>query len=216
MIRNQTGGVISKVFIIPAGVVVIISVFLAGYFLGKRQGARTASAEKPPALPEVISQYVPDRAEFTFYNTLTDKGDKTISIDLKPKEKSETAPASRDAVKQGEKKPADRSGQTTQPEAKQSPPQQAKKKESVAPRTETPKVRYSIQVGSYEDKAMAEDEVRNMKQRGYAAFVVAGDIPEKGRWYRVRIGSFSNKQAAEKLANELKSKEGITSFITTE
>jgi hypothetical protein len=30
------------------------------------------------------------------------------------------------------------------------------------------------------------------------------------------VGSFANKQLAEKLAKELKSKEGIEGFITTE
>jgi cell division septation protein DedD len=32
----------------------------------------------------------------------------------------------------------------------------------------------------------------------------------------VRLGSFSNKAAAEKLANELRAKEGISPFITIE
>ena len=89
MLRNQKGGVISKVFIIPAGVVVIITVFFVGYFVGKRQALRTVEAVKPPALPEVLSQYVPDKAEFTFYNTLTEKGEKTVSIDLKPRSREE-------------------------------------------------------------------------------------------------------------------------------
>jgi len=76
--------------------------------------------------------------------------------------------------------------------------------------------RYTIQVGSYPEKAMAEEEAKNMKKRGYAAFLVATDIPEKGKWYRVRVGSFANRQSAEKLAKELKGKEGIDGFITTE
>jgi cell division septation protein DedD len=32
----------------------------------------------------------------------------------------------------------------------------------------------------------------------------------------VRLGSFSNKAAAEKLMNELRTKEGLTPFITVE
>jgi cell division septation protein DedD len=55
-----------------------------------------------------------------------------------------------------------------------------------------------------------------MKKRGYVAFVVATDLADKGKWFRVRIGSFSSKQSAEKLAKELKSKEGIDGFITAE
>ena len=216
MIDNQRGGVISKVFIIPAGVVVIIAVFVAGYFVGKRQGARTADAERPPALPEVLSQYVPDKAEFTFYNTLTEKGEKTVSIDLKPKSKDNKdaagkAPDRSSAERQAKSAPVP----APKAEAPKTPERTAKKEEPPS-RPEASKVRYTIQVGSYEEKAMAEEEVRTMKQRGYAAFFVATDIPDKGKWYRVRVGSFSNKSAAEKLAKELQVKEGISSFITTE
>jgi len=55
-----------------------------------------------------------------------------------------------------------------------------------------------------------------MKTRGYAAFIVSSTMPDKGTWYRVRLGSFPNKAAAEKLLRQLQSKEGITSFITIE
>jgi cell division septation protein DedD len=200
--------------------VVIIAVFVAGYFMGRREGARTAAAERPPALPEVLSQYVPDKAEFTFYNTLTDKGEKTVSIDLKQKadkgvpEKKEAVPAEKKVAERTAAAHPEKGGPPPGTESSKAPEQTAKKEGPS--RTEAPKNRYSVQVGSYEDKAMAEDEVRTMKQRGYAAFIVATDIPDKGRWYRVRLGSFSNKQAAEKLAKELQTKEGITSFITTE
>ncbi len=206
MMDNERGGIISKVFIIPAGVVVIIAVFLAGYFVGKRQAVRTAEAEKPPALPEVLSQYVPDKAEFTFYKTLTDKGEKSVSIDLKtrplPQEKDPDPAA-----------PSKSSAPAARPPK---PAAQTAKKENPPAAAASSKVRYSIQVGSYEDKAMAEEDAREMKKKGYDAFVVSADIPEKGTWHRVRIGRFPNKQAAERLANELKSKEGVTSFVTVE
>jgi cell division septation protein DedD len=55
-----------------------------------------------------------------------------------------------------------------------------------------------------------------MKTRGYAAFIVSSNLPDKGTWYRVRLGSFSNKAAAEKLLKQLQAKEGISSFITIE
>ena len=224
MLDNQRGGIISKVFIVPAGVVVIIAVFLVGYFVGKQQGIKTASAVKPPALPEVLSQYVPDKAEFTFYNSLTEKGEKTVSIDLKPKSKPELTITEKSKESAGEsaRKGPERSASARPGKAAPAPKTEAPNapertaRTEPPPKAETAKVRYTVQVGSYEDKAMAEDEVRNMKQRGYAAFVVASDIPDKGTWYRVRVGSFSNKQAAEKLAKDLQVKEGISSYITAE
>jgi cell division septation protein DedD len=63
---------------------------------------------------------------------------------------------------------------------------------------------------------MAEEDVKRMKKRGYAAFIKENEIPEKGTWYRVRVGSFKNRASAERLAGELKSKEGLEPFITVE
>lgn len=227
--HNQRGGIISKVFIIPAGVVVIIAVFTAGYYVGRDEGRNSASNEKPAALPEVVSQYLPKKEEFTFYKTLTDKGEKTFSIELKTKPKEEGVPAKKGPegpageAKSGPvevvKSTAPKSDKPAAQPAKQQtakPQPQIAKKEPPETKSTPSKLRYTIQVGSYPEKAMAEEETRNMKKRGYAAFLVATDIPEKGTWFRVRVGSFANKQSAEKLAKELKSKEGIEGFITTE
>jgi len=229
--NNQRGGIISKVFLIPAGVVVIIGAFIAGYYTGLDKGKQEAFAEKLPALPEVVSEYLPKKEDFTFYKTLTEKGDKTVSIDLKPKQRPEEATTAnkeregssadaekmikQDAVKKPEVKAERPAAPQLKPPAARPQPQTAKKEPAPA-KTGAPKLRYTVQVGSYPEKAMADDEARNMKKRGYAAFVVTTDLSDKGKWFRVRIGSFSNKQSAEKLAKELKSKEGIDGFITAE
>lgn len=229
--NNQRGGIISKVFLIPAGVVVIIVAFMAGYYVGRDKGKQLSSAEKLPALPEVVSQYLPKKEDFTFYKTLTEKGDKTVSIDVKPKQKTEEAAAAnkehegssageektikQDAVKKTEVK-AERPATPQLKPLIARPQLQTAKKEPVPAKAGAPKLRYTVQVGSYPEKAMADDEARNMKKRGYAAFVLTTDLSDKGKWFRVRIGSFSNKQSAEKLAKELRSKEGIDGFITAE
>jgi hypothetical protein len=93
---NQRGGIISKVFLIPAGVVVIIVTFIAGYYVGLDKGKQEAFADKLPALPEVVSEYLPKKEDFTFYKTLSEKGDKTVSIDLKPKLRPEEATSAKE------------------------------------------------------------------------------------------------------------------------
>ena len=225
--NNQRGGIISKVFLIPAGVVVIIVTFVAGYYVGLDKGKKEAFTEKLPALPEVVSEYLPKKEDFTFYKTLSEKGDKTVSIELKPKLRPDEAAAER----KGQERPSaaeekivkkDTAKRTESRSERPVVPQPALKsqpaiaKKDPAPVKTTPKLRYTIQVGAYAEKAMADDEARNMKKKGYAAFVVATDIPDKGKWFRIRIGSFSNKQSAEKLAKELKSKDGVDGFITVE
>jgi DedD protein len=78
------------------------------------------------------------------------------------------------------------------------------------------KVRYALQLASYQERELAEDDVKKMKKQGYAAFVVTSQLPDKGTWYRVRLGSFSNKASAEKLQKELQAKAGVSPIIVTE
>ncbi|MDA8100322.1 MAG: SPOR domain-containing protein [Nitrospiraceae bacterium] len=222
MMENEKGSILSKVFIIPAGVVVIIGVFLLGFYMGKRQ-ERPAPTEKPSALPDVMSEYLPKKDDLTFYKTLTEKGEKSVSVDLKPKPKDDPAPAAgTNPEEKKEMKPvAEKPSKKEEPKAapaKPSKPQPAAQtaKAEPAPKGASSKLRYTIQVGSYPDRAQAEEEVRGMKRRGYAAVLAATNIAGKGIWYRVRVGSFASRPPAEKLAQELKSKEGISAFITTE
>ena len=221
--RDQKGGVLSKLFIVPVGVVAIIGVFLLGYYMGRGQGKDTTAADRPPALPDVVSQYLPKKEEFTFYKTLTEKGEKNVSVDLKPKSGTEEqAPPAKDDLPPPDDKPSKKQsgGEAAAPRAepKSQPAKQPQvaKKEPRAAKQAPSKIRYTIQVAAYPDRGLAEDEVRSMKRRGYAAFVVASNLGDKGTWYRVRVGSFANKQAADKLAGELKVKEGILAFVTAE
>jgi cell division septation protein DedD len=57
--------------------------------------------------------------------------------------------------------------------------------------------RYSIQVGSYNDKKEADSKLATWRNKGYPAYMMIADIPNKGRWYRVRIGAFPNRVEAE-------------------
>lgn len=208
---NQRGGIISKLFIIPLGVALMVGFFFLGYYVGRYQ-AKKAPEQLLPPLPEVGAEKPPRQEDFTFYKTLTEKEDKTVSIDLKPK-KSNRADAGLRVQKEAEpekkieikidKKQAE--GRESNEKAEQKPEKNAKAG-----------VRYTIQIASYNERGMAEEEVRRMKKRGYAAFIVSSELPEKGTWYRVRVGSFSNRSAAERLLNELKTKEGLSPFITIE
>jgi len=94
-------------------------------------------------------------------------------------------------------------------------PQTSAKTESAKASTGV-KLRYTEQTASYQEKEMAEDEVRRLKKRGYAAFISSSQLPGKGIWYRVRLGSFSNKAAAEKLQKTIHAKEGISPIILLE
>ena len=78
------------------------------------------------------------------------------------------------------------------------------------------KLRYTVQTASYQEKKWPRMRWKRLKQRGYAAFIYSSQLPGKGIWYRVRLGSFSNKAAAEKLQKTIHAKEGISPIILLE
>jgi cell division septation protein DedD len=227
MIGKQQGGIISKILLIPAGLVVIIGAFALGYYAGKKQTEGPAVGERRPSLPEVVSDFLPKKEDLTFYRTLTEKGERTVSIDLPPRQQQhaplppvkEPAPApaagSGGGAKAAEPAHAGKPEQTQKPQPQKAPPPAAKKEQPAAKSAGTG-ARYTIQTGAYADRTIADEEVRNLKRRGYAAFRVSANIPDKGTWYRVRIGSFASKESAERLANDLRTKEGIPSIVSTE
>jgi cell division protein FtsN len=231
MIRNQQGGIISKIFIIPVGVGLMVGFFFLGYYVGKYQ-SKTNQSEIVVPLPEVVSNNLPKNGDFTFFKTLTDKGNRTISIDLKPSP-TDPAPAEKktvdlknDDTEKGRDKPGEPLAvrkfelKTEKPEPARARSSeqtlQTARQEPAAKTAVTGNIRYTLQLASYPDKIMAEGDVKKMKERGYAAFIVSSDIEGKGIWYRVRVGSFSNKGSAEKLQKELRTKLGLSPFITIE
>lgn len=200
--NNDRGGIISNILIVPIGIGLMIGIFYLGYYVGSARTKAAATGEPLPPLPDMIAQQIPKPEEFTFYKTLTEKENKTVSIDVKPR------PV--EAVPQAAKREA--------VEIRSKPETNAELKASPLPRPAPAaggKLRYTIQLASYPEKGLAEEEVKNKKKQGYAAFVVAFS-QGKSTWYRVRLGRFSDRAAAEKLLRELKSKEGGSPFITLE
>lgn len=226
--NNQRGGILSKLLVVPAGVALMVGFFSLGYYVGKYHGKTSANSEAAaPPLPEIESRDTRTQEEFTFYKTLSEKGNKTVSIDLKHAQ-------ARGEDRGGHKEAAAESPKTA---AAQPPQPQKEKTEAVAEKGAAPneargenprpsakkepvpsnaKLRYTVQVASYPEKGLAEDKVKELKRLGYAAFVASSELPGKGMWHRVRLGSFANRAAAERLQQDLRAKKSIPSIIVIE
>ena len=61
----------------------------------------------------------------------------------------------------------------------------------------------AVQVASTKDEASAAELVKKLKRLGYAGFSVRAVIPDKGTWYRVRVGPYRTTSEAEQMRNEL-------------
>lgn len=66
---------------------------------------------------------------------------------------------------------------------------------------------YTVQVASFRDRASADSLAKNLERKGYNTMVTEADVPGKGRWSRVSVGSFDTKQQAKAYGERLKTKE---------
>lgn len=71
-------------------------------------------------------------------------------------------------------------------------------KDAVAKNPQPIKGKFAVQVASSKDKKEAEMIKAKLAAKGFAAYIVESNIPDKGIWYRVRVG----RQMEQSSANE--------------
>lgn len=72
---------------------------------------------------------------------------------------------------------------------------------------------YTVQVSSFQSSSEAEAYAAGLQRKGYAPFVVAGTIPGRGTWYRVRLGRFESHSMAQQ-AKLMLAEANIPAWIT--
>ena len=63
---------------------------------------------------------------------------------------------------------------------------------------------YTIQVAAFKTAGDAKGLVAKLKKKGFAAYLKFDKIPNKGIWYRVRVGEYNNKAEAGSTMSKLK------------
>ncbi len=71
---------------------------------------------------------------------------------------------------------------------------------------------YTVQAGAFPSKQGAEQLAKNLKTKGYHPYVLNAN--GSNDYFKVRIGTFKNKKAAEKSSAELLKKTGLQNFVT--
>jgi len=83
-------------------------------------------------------------------------------------------------------------------------------------RQPTPSVNgyYTIQVMAISDRERAFSIRDSLKNKGYPAYMVTATDPDDKVTYKVRIGRFATREEAQKVAQQVKEREGLTTWIT--
>ncbi len=95
-------------------------------------------------------------------------------------------------------------------------PEQVKEPEPPAPSLpeKVSEPVFTVQTSSGKDKKGAEKIVKTLINKGYPAHMTTSEIPDKGTWYRVRIGEYKDRREAQKVLSRL-GKDKIKGIIVT-
>jgi len=118
---------------------------------------------------------------------------------LKKKEKDEQAPI---IEKKTSSKTASKAPLVSQKRISKSKTTQTEKKTlpDVKP---TPSGTVAVQVASTKEADSAKMLVKKLIRLGYAGFSIKAEIPNRGTWYRVRVGPYRTRAEAEQMSQEL-------------
>lgn len=72
---------------------------------------------------------------------------------------------------------------------------------------------YQIQVAAFPDKKEADAYVEELRLRGHRAHAVSVLLPNRGLWYRVRIGPFKEKLKAMAYKADFERKESMAALL---
>ena len=73
---------------------------------------------------------------------------------------------------------------------------------------------YTVQVSSFRSLDQASDLKGRLSKRGYSAYVQSVDLSERGTWHRVRVGNYRDKDGAERVASDIRSRESLPAIVT--
>ena len=73
---------------------------------------------------------------------------------------------------------------------------------------------FTVQISAFKDESEAKTMVSDFSEKGYPVYYVRADLGDKGIWYRVRLGRFSDSDKAKTYGKEFKIREKLDFFVT--
>ncbi|HEX8773215.1 MAG TPA: SPOR domain-containing protein [Pyrinomonadaceae bacterium] len=202
-----------------------VLVFFALYYLGNRVGVRdrTTDSAATQAQPEPQSAAAAPAAAALPDNSQNASQSPSPAAESIAATGTEPAQPTAVALKEEAPKPAEKPVAET-PKRESQPPAAVAAPAAVATApaatTAAPVVdqsagNFTVQVGSYNNAAQADERASRLRSSGIEARVVRADIPRRGTWYRVQAGRFASQTEAARYATELKGKGATDDFVVT-
>lgn len=200
-------------FLFFGSAVVACLVFVVGVMVGKRLEARKARTARPSSdeLARVDRDSQVGRPKLTFHDELV-KPDARAQKDVPPEVLDWQNMGKRDLGNADVVAVNDAPSPAATSEAPSLGAPDAKPQPVVKPAK--PARRYTLQVSAYQNKADADQMVKKLQQAGYRPYVVSAAVPNRGVWFRVRVGSFGSIEQATDAKGKFEEKLNLSAYVS--
>lgn len=72
---------------------------------------------------------------------------------------------------------------------------------------------FTLQVASFETRDEANAFAGDLRTRGHSVFLVRTSTPERGTWFRVRVGPFNSRREATRYQTRFERQERLPTFL---
>lgn len=72
---------------------------------------------------------------------------------------------------------------------------------------------WTLQLSASQNRDEAEKFAARLRDRGYAPYIVKAEVGEKGTWFRVRMGRFASKDAAQRYLQDFRRETQLDAFV---
>jgi len=177
-----------------AGLAAGLTVFLAFIFLGDKIIKSSSDISPVAAAPRPAAQKVPET-----------KKQAEAATEATPAPQPSPTPAPTP-----EATPAPTPAPTPEPKPAETtaPPAEARQGAAAG--------RFAVQVGSYNEVGQANERAEKLRAAGYDLRVVSVELPKRGTWYRVMVGSFSDRAEANRFGAQMRAKGAAQDFVIGE
>lgn len=79
---------------------------------------------------------------------------------------------------------------------------------------ETLSAKYTLQIAAHPDMDSAKKHMDRLRKMGLDPHVISAAIPDKGKFYRVRVGKFHSMEEARRFQADLKRKNSLNTFVS--
>jgi cell division septation protein DedD len=86
------------------------------------------------------------------------------------------------------------------------PVESQKEPARVAPSSNDSGGKFTVQVGSFSVESQANERISSLRAAGFDARSTAVEIPGRGKWYRVHVGRFAEREDAAKVSAQMREK----------